>query len=95
MLHGGSLLDFDTGVNRGRTFASGALSVVEPSSTGWIHRQRIAPTQRWNSAFGISYVLVQDRLLVGAPGFGQLECGVGGKVGVVFSLPFAACPDHP
>jgi hypothetical protein len=95
MLHDGALVVFDSGVNRGRTYASGALSIVEPSSTGSIQRQRIAPTQRWPSAFASSHVLVQDRLLVGAPGYGKLEHGVPGKGGVVFSLPFAACPDRP
>ena len=93
MLNGSSLLIFDTGVNRGRTTVSGALDVFELNGDGFVQRQRVTPTQRWQSAFGSSYVLVGDHLLVAAPGYGKLAYSVPGKGGAVFSLPLAACPE--
>ena len=92
MLNGSSLLIFNTGVNRGRTMVSGALDVLELGTDGFVQRQRVTPTQRWESAFGSSHVLVGDHLLVGAPGYGKLAFSVPGKGGAVFSLPLVACP---
>ncbi len=95
IVFGERILLLDQHEDRGAQTYAGAATLLEHGDSGWAPSFRIVPSQRWPSAFGGSWGVTGDRLLIGAQNHrrrgGNLNLQTDPSPGAVFQIPLRDC----